>query len=227
MPEIGEQGQERLKETRILLAGLGGLGSVSAFYLAAAGIGKLRIVDKDKVEMANLNRQIIHWTDDIGRAKADSAAEKLRRLNPECDIEAVSREVTEDNIDELAEGCSLIMDGTDNLETRYILNRGSIRLKLPFIFGGVDGFNGMTTTLVPGETPCLECLFPKKPLKKRAPGIIGPVPGIVACIQTIEAIKLILGLDGSLKGRLLYIRTSDMRFKQIEVTRNPECTVCV
>ena len=226
MPEIGKQGQEKLKETRIFLAGLGGLGSVSAFYLVAAGIGALRIADGDRVEMSNLNRQIIHWTDDIGKLKTDSAIEKLRRLNPDCEIEGVPCLVQEDNIHTLIEGCTLIMDGTDNLESRYALNRGALKKKTPFIFGGVDGFSGMVTTLVPGETPCLECLFPKKHFKKKTPGVLGPVPGIVACMQVIEAVKVVLGLGGDLKGRLLYIQTSDMRFRQFQVDRNPDCKVC-
>ena len=226
MPEIGKRGQEKLKEARIFLAGLGGLGSVSAFYLVAAGVGALRIADGDRVEISNLNRQIIHWTDDIGKLKTDSAMEKLRRLNPDCEIECVPRIAQEDNIHELIEGCTLIMDGTDNLDSRYALNRGALEKKIPFIFGGVDGFNGMVTTFVPGETPCLECLFPKKTFKKKMPGVLGPVPGIVACIQVIEAIKLVLGLGGDLKGRLLYLRTSDMRFRQIDVDRNPGCQVC-
>ena len=163
MPEIGPEGQERLRAATVFLGGLGGLGSIIANYLVAAGIGNLRIVDRDRVEESNLNRQILHWTDDIGRWKSHSALRKLRRLNPECNIKAFVEEIREDTVLDLVGNASVIVDGMDNLRSRKVLNRASLRNGIPYVFGGVEGFNGMVTTFVPGETACLECLFPFSP----------------------------------------------------------------
>lgn len=226
MPEIGADGQEKLKKSKVFLAGLGGLGSISAYYLVAAGIGQLRIVDGDRVAMENLNRQILHWTDDTGMAKTASAAEKLSRLNPDCHIDTINTVINEDNVSELVGDCCLIMDGTDNLKTRKVLNRTSVRNKIPMIFGGVEGLNGTVTTFVPGKTGCLECILPFEENEKKTIGVIGPVPGIVASIQVLEAIKLILDLDGLLTSTLLYINTSDMSFTPVAIKQNPDCIVC-
>lgn len=160
IPEIGPEGQERIKNASVFILGLGGLGSISAYYLTAAGIGLLRIVDRDRVELGNLNRQIIHNMDDMEKLKSDSACEKLRRLNPGCHIQALAEEVTEENAEELAGSCSVIIAGTDNMESRRALNRVSVQKEIPFILGGVDGFNGMVSAFVPPETACLECIFP-------------------------------------------------------------------
>ena len=226
IPGIGMEGQIKIKNTSVFLSGLGGLGSISAYYLVAAGIGHLRIVDRDKVELGNLNRQILHWTDDIAKAKTDSAVDKLGRLNPSCRIEAFHEEIGEENIMDLVGDCSIIVDGTDNIQTRKTLNRISIQKGIPFIFGGVEGLNGMATTFLPYETPCFDCLFPGDPSHKEAPGVLGPLPGLVASIQTLEVIKLILGMDGLLKCRLLHIQGSDMTFKMIKMEKNKNCQVC-
>ena len=226
MPEVGLKGQQRLGEASVFLAGLGGLGSLSAFCLVAAGIGHLRVIDRDRVELGNLNRQILHWTDDIGRLKTDSAREKLERLNPGCRLEAVAAELNRDTAAELTKGCHVILDGTDNLETRKVLNRVSLENRTPFVFGGVDGFNGMVSTFVPGQTPCLECLFPESAFHERRPGVLSPLPALVASIQCMEVIKLVLGMEGILKSGLLYIKGSDMTFRHIAVDRNPDCSVC-
>ena len=183
LPEIGEEGQTKLRKARVFLAGVGGLGSVSAYYLAAAGIGRLRLVDKDRVELGNLNRQMLHFSDNIGDAKAYSARDKLRRLNPHCRIEALHEEITWDNGEEMVGNADLIMDGADNVETRRILNRVSLKKRIPFVFGGVDGLTGMATTFIPGKTPCFECLFPDEMPSKGPPGVLGPLPGIIAGIQ--------------------------------------------
>jgi adenylyltransferase/sulfurtransferase len=227
IPEIGQEGQKKIKETSIVLAGLGGLGSISAYYLVASGLGRLRVVDKDEVELSNLNRQIIHWTDDLGRAKTDVAVEKLGRLNPACQIEPLQAEIREDNVFDLIAGCSMIVDGTDNLETRKVLNQASLQNGIPYIFGGVGRLSGMVTTFIPGETACLECLFPFEGFPEEKAGVIGPVPGIVASIQALEAVKLILGMEeGLLTRRLLLVRGEDMTFKEIRAERNPVCEVC-
>jgi adenylyltransferase/sulfurtransferase len=226
LPGVGAEGQARLRDACVFVAGLGGLGSVSALYLTAAGVGRLRIVDHDRVEMSNLNRQLLHWTEDLGRRKSDSALEKLSRLNPEVHIDAFCEKILEENVLDLVEDACIIMDGSDNLETRKVLNRASLKKRIPYIFGGVRGFDGMVTTFVPGATPCLECLFPGPTVPEDPPGIVGPLPGMIASIQALEALKVILGHGGLLAGRLLSIRGSDMSFKELAIARNPSCTAC-
>jgi len=226
LAEIGSQGQIRLKQSRVFIAGIGGLGSVSAYYLAAAGIGSLRIADMDYVEAENLNRQILHGTGDIGKAKTLSALEKLRNLNPYCDVEPIQEIISDENIPGMVEGCDVILDGTDNLKTRKILNRISILEKVPFVYAGVNGFTGMATTFIPGLTPCLECLFSGDAGQKEPTGTIGPVPGIIASIQSLEAIRLILGIGRLLTNTLLVFNGMDMTFRKIEMEKNPDCPVC-
>jgi adenylyltransferase/sulfurtransferase len=226
LPEIGRKGQIRLKEARVLLSGLGGLGSTSAYYLAAAGIGHMRIVDRDKVEVGNLNRQILHNTADIGKPKTESALEKIRLLNPHCQVEAFHLEINQENITDLVENCTVVLDGTDNLKTRKIVNTACFEKGTPFVFGGVEGFNGMVSTFVPGQTPCLDCLFPAPPSQAEPPGVLGPAPGLVASIQVMETIKLILALEGLLKGRLLLVRGLNMSFREIRIDKNPDCRIC-
>ncbi len=226
IPSIDKIGQEKLKSARVFMAGIGGLGSVSAMYLAAAGIGHIKIIDKDRVDISNLNRQIIHWTDDIGKEKTKSGIEKLRRLNPNCNIEAINVELNDTNASEIIDGSSLIIDATDNLETRRILNRVSLDKSIPYIYGGVDGFNGMVTTFIPYETPCFDCIFHKDLKKVGTVGVIGPTPGIVASIQVMEAIKIVVGIKGILKGRLLYFSGIDMQFRELIIEKNPQCPTC-
>ena len=227
LPEIGEEGQLKLRKARVFLAGVGGLGSVSAYYLAAAGIGRLRLVDKDRVELGNLNRQMLHFSDNIGEAKVRSARDKLRRLNPHCRIEAFHEEITRDNGEEMVGNADLIVDGTDNVETRRILNRVSLKKRIPFVFGGVDGLTGMATTFVPGKTPCFECLFPDEMSFKGPPGVLGPLPGIIAGIQALVTIKFLVGLPhGLLESRILYVDGGAMNFRTIQMGKNSHCRVC-
>jgi molybdopterin/thiamine biosynthesis adenylyltransferase len=226
MPGIGMEGQMKIKGARVFIAGLGGLGSISSCYLAAAGVGYMRIIDGDRVDTGNLNRQILHWTGDVGVAKTSSVLAKLSRLNPHCHIDAVEQMIEKDNIMDLLGDCHLIVDATDNLPTRRILNRASLSRGIPMIYGGVDGFNGMVTTFVPGQTPCFECIFGGIQPKERVVGVSGPVPGTIASIQALEALKLIVGAGTPLKGRLLFLSGLDMTFKEIEIERNPECPVC-
>jgi len=226
IPEIGEAGQLKLKNTSVLIAGAGGLGSISAYYLTAAGIGKLRIVDSDSVELSNLNRQIIHSEDDLDRAKTQSAADKLKNLNSNVLLDVYNGEINRNTIHDVTEGIDIIVDATDNIETRKILNQMSQKLKVPYIFGGINGFDGMITTFIPGVTPCLECIFPSKKRTSEKPGVIGPVPGVIASLQCAEVIKLILEEGNLLSGRLLQIRTLTMRTKEIHIKKNPDCTIC-
>lgn len=226
MPAVGEDGQERIKQTKVFIAGLGGLGSISSYYLAAAGIGCLKIADRDNVDVTNLNRQILHWTQDIGSPKTSSAETKLRSLNPHIHIEAIQQEICAENIIDIVGDCSIIVDATDNMETRKALNIASVKMKIPFIYGGVNGFNGMVTTFIPGETPCFHCIFPYETKKGEIIGVIGPVPCVVAALQTMEVLKIILGMKGLLAGRLLYFSCVDMTFREIRIERNPDCEVC-
>jgi len=226
LPEVGEEGQRKIKSAKVFLSGLGGLGSVSAYYMAAAGVGHLRVVDRDRVELGNLNRQILYGCGDIGRPKTDTAMERLHGLNPECSVEAIHEEIREDNASDLIGDCSVIVDGMDNLKARITLNEASLQKGIPLIFGGVEGIDGMVTTFVPGETPCLECLFPGKVSGQKTVGVLGPLPGLVASIQALETLKYLLGMEGLLKCRLLSIRGSDMTIKTIRIERNPHCRVC-
>jgi molybdopterin/thiamine biosynthesis adenylyltransferase len=227
LPRIGEEGQKKLRESRIFLAGLGGLGSVSAYYLVAAGVGRLRAVDKDRVELGNLNRQLLHHTNNIGDAKAESAKRKLKRLNPRCGVETLHDTINDDTADEMVGDAHLIVDGTDNFETRKILNRVSLRKKIPFFLGGVDGHTGMTTTFIPGKTPCFECLFPEGIPHKGPPGVLGPLPGIIGSLQALAVINFLVGIEtGVLTGRMLYVDGATMNFRTIEMGKNDQCRVC-
>lgn len=226
LPEIGLAGQNRLKQATVFIAGMGGLGSVSAYYLAAAGIGSLRIADGDAVESGNLNRQWLHRTGDIGKPKTRSAVEKLREVNPHCRITPIQTIVTNDNVSEMTAGASVILDGTDNLNTRKLLNRAAIRQNIPFIYGGVDGFSGMVGTFIPGKTPCLECLFSSDIVRNEPIGIIGPTPGVIAAIQSMETIKLLLGIGNLLIHQLLLFNGKEMTFRKVAMENNPDCPVC-
>ena len=226
IPAFGEKGQNQLKRANIFIAGLGGLGAVSAYYLAAAGVGRLKIVDKDHVELENLNRQILYGTGDVGRLKTESAFEKLHALNPLCHIDAQKAEIRKDNALELIGDCRIIVDATDNLETRRCLNSVSVARQIPFIYGGIDGFTGMVTTFIPGDTPCLECLFPKITARAKKVGAMGPIPGMIGAIQSLEAIKICLGMKDLLKNTLLCINGMDMGVKKLNLRKDPECHVC-
>lgn len=226
LPSIGKHGQERLRSAKVCVAGIGGLGSASAHYLVAAGVGQVRIVDRDRVELSNLNRQILHWSRDLGKAKTGSAADKLSGLNPHCFVEPVTAEINEENAAAIVSDCSIIIDALDNIETRKILSKISVRTGIPFIYGGIDGFNGMASSFIPGTTPCFECLFSHIDGKKKAGGVIGAAAGIIGSIQALEAIKVILGLGASLAGKLLYFSGMDVSFREIIIERDPDCRIC-
>ena len=228
IPEIGEEGQIRLGKARVMIVGLGGLGSVSSFYLAAAGVGCLRILDHDTVCLDNLNRQLLHSTSDLDRPKVDSAAEKLGRLNPECSVEPMRLQVGEGSGFELAEGCDLILDATDNLAARHVLNRISLARRIPLIYGGINGWNGSASTFVPGETGCLSCLFPSKDVGAPGTGfpVVGPAAGVIGSIQSAEAIRILLGMSPALANRLLNFQGKSMKFRTVHVGKDPACPQC-
>ncbi len=222
---LGEAGQERLKSARVLVAGAGGLGTVISLYLAAAGVGHLRIVDCDVVEPSNLNRQILHWNDDIGRQKTASVEEKLAALNPLICIEPIHGRIAEENIDEMTRGCDLIVDAMDNFPTRYLLNRAAVQGGIPFIHGAVRGFFGQVTTILPGKTPCLRCLFHAPPPQAPCP-ILGATCGVIGSIEATEAIKLITGQGAPLAGRLFIWDGLALSADTVAVARDPACPVC-
>lgn len=225
MKGFGEEGQKRLKNTKVFVAGCGGLGSPISMYLAAAGFGYIVIADMDIVDLSNLNRQILHWDRNLGEDKVRSGYEKLIQMNPEISVTPFNGRIDEHNVYELTEGCDLIMDAMDNFETRYLLNRASLKHGIPFIHASVWGMEGRLTTLVPGRTPCLECIFPKAPPKEVFP-ILGATPGVLGTLQVTEAVKLILGIGETLQNRLLVYDGEYMQFHEIKIGKNPDCPAC-
>ena len=223
--DIGGIGQEKLKKARVFVAGAGGLGSPICLYLAAAGVGYLRVVDQDEVSLSNLNRQILYRTTDIGRKKAETAAENLNNLNPAISVEPLVESITEDTVFDITDGCDLILDALDNFSARYLLNDVSLKRNIPYIYGGVYGLEGALTTIVPSETPCLKCIFPVAPKAAVAP-VLGAAPGIIGCLQAMEAIKYILGIGRLLTNRLLVFDGFSMKFREIKVSPDPKCTCC-
>lgn len=222
---FGEEGQEKLKKARVVIAGTGGLGTPSALYLAAAGVGTIRIIDSDRVELSNLNRQILHWNKDIGRNKIDSAAEKLRGINDAIEIEPVAETIDERSVARLTAGFDVILDGTDNLETRFLLNSAALANGIPFVHGAVYGFEGRVTTVLPGKTPCLGCIYRGTIPQQKSP-VVGVTPGLVGVLQATEAIKYIVGMGQLLANQLLVYNGLRMRFNTLAIKRDPNCRYC-
>ena len=222
---FGLTGQEKLKKARVFIAGAGGLGSSSATYLAAAGVGTLRIVDHDKVELSNLNRQVLHWPEDIGQKKVSSAKGKLKRLNPQVKIEAVEEKITEANVSKLVDGYDLIVDAMDNLPTRYLLNKVAIEKNIPFFHGAVYGFEGRALTVIPGQTACLRCVYRGDIPEEKFP-VIGVTPAVIGCIQATEVIKYLVGIGQLLANRLLVYDGLNMKFTEFKVKKDPNCPHC-
>jgi len=232
MPEVGAEGQKRLNEARVLCIGAGGLGSPATLYLAAAGIGKLGLVDFDDVDLSNLQRQILHGTKDVGRKKLQSARDRLYDVNPNIDIQLHEGRFTSQNAGEIVSGYDVIVDGSDNFPTRYLSNDVCVFAKKPNVYGSVFRFDGQTTVFAPHlGGPCYRCLFPEPPPAGSVPncaqaGVLGVLPGIVGTIQANEAIKLILGVGEPLVGRLLYFDALKMKFREFNLRRDPACPVC-
>ena len=225
IPGIGEKGQEKLKRARVVIAGGGGLGSPASIYLTAAGVGTIRIIDHDRVELSNLNRQVLHWDEDIDRKKVDSAAEKLERLNRGVEIEAVEETITEANISELVAGFDLIVDAMDNLPTRYLLNKAAIENNIPFFHGAVYGLEGRAMTIIPGRTACLGCVY-RGPIPEEKFPVIGVTPAVIGCIQATEVIKYVTGIGKLLANRLLVYDGLNMKFTELVVKKDPNCEYC-
>jgi molybdopterin/thiamine biosynthesis adenylyltransferase/rhodanese-related sulfurtransferase len=232
IPEVGEEGQLRLLQSRMLLIGAGGLGSPAALYLAAAGVGTLGIVDDDAVDATNLQRQIVHSSERLGEPKAESAKRTIEALNPDVDVKVFRERLTSENVDRiLGEGWDVIVDGADNFPTRYLLNDASVWHGLPVVHGSIFRFEGQVTVLKPGEGPCYRCLFPQPPPPELAPscaegGVLGVLPGIIGSIQASEALKLALGIGEPLIGRLLLFDALATSFTEVQLRRDPACPVC-
>jgi adenylyltransferase/sulfurtransferase len=231
LPEVGMEGQQRLKAAKVLCVGTGGLGSPLAFYLAAAGIGTLGLVDFDVVDASNLQRQIIHSTKDIGRKKIDSAQEKLNALNPALNVVKHDTMLTSANALEIFAQYDIVADGTDNFQTRYLVNDACVMLGKPNAYGSIFRFEGQASVFATKEGPCYRCLYPEPPPPGLVPscaegGVLGILPGLVGVIQATEVIKLILGKGEPLIGRLLLVDALSMRFRELKLRKNPECPVC-
>ena len=225
LANIGKKGQEKLKKTRVFIAGTGGLGSPLAIYLTAAGVGKICVVDHDRVELSNLNRQILHWDEDVGKKKAASATEKLKKINHEVKIEAIEETITDTNVFQLIADFDVIVDAMDNLPTRYLLNKAAIEKNIPFFHGAVYGFEGRAMTIIPGKTACLGCVYRRDIPKEKFP-VIGVTPAVIGCIQAAEVIKYIVEIGELLKNRLLIYDGLDMKFTEFKVKKDPQCEYC-
>ena len=231
MPEIGLEGQLKLLDAKVLLLGAGGLGSPTAFYLAAAGVGTLGVVDDDVVDLSNLQRQIIHRNEDIGIPKVDSAERAIKELNPDVKVEKYKTRLDASNIMEIIEGYDVIVDGVDNFPTRYLLNDATVRLRIPVVSASILGFDGQLSVFAPYEGPCYRCLYPTPPPAELAPscganGVLGVLPGVMGLLQAVEVVKLVTEAGEPLIGRLLLYEALSTSFTELKVRRDPNCPIC-
>ncbi|WP_421621420.1 molybdopterin-synthase adenylyltransferase MoeB [Alkalilimnicola ehrlichii] len=231
MPEVGEAGQLRLGESRVVLVGAGGLGSPAALYLAAAGVGTLVLVDHDVVDRSNLQRQILHTDDRVGQPKTESGRQAVAALNPQVRVEAVQARLNSENIEAVLVGADLVIDGSDNFPTRYLVNDACVKLGLPLVYGAVYRFEGQVTVFNVDDGPCYRCLYPEPPPAELAPscaqgGVLGVLPGVIGLLQATEAVKLLLGVGEPLSGRLVHYDALRGQFQQLRMKANPDCPVC-
>src|SRR3989442_6414133 len=231
LPEVGVEGQERIKAAKVLLIGSGGLGSPLALYLTAAGVGTIGMVEFDTVDFSNLQRQIIHFTPDVGKTKLKSAEEKMKAMNPNLKFIPFQTKLTSDNAMDILKDFDVVIDGTDNFPTRYLVNDACVMLKKPNVYGSIFRFDGQASVFHPPRGPCYRCLYPEPPPPGEVPscaegGVLGILPGLIGCIQATEAIKLLLGNGSPLVGRLLLYDALQMTFQEFKVRRNPKCPMC-
>jgi len=226
IPDFGEEAQRKLKDSHVIVIGIGGLGCASATYLTAAGVGRITLIDFDVVELSNLNRQVLYWEEDIGEKKVLVAQRKLSRLNSGTEIIPIFAKITEANVFSLIDGAEVVLDGLDNFATRLLVNAACVRHKIPYIHGGVSRFRGLVTTIIPGKTPCLACIYPEGSQGGGGLGVLGVIPALIANFQALESIKLLIGQSPSLAGKLLRFNGNDMKFRIDEIKRNESCKVC-
>jgi adenylyltransferase/sulfurtransferase len=231
MPEVGVEGQQRIKAAKVLLIGTGGLGSPAALYLAAAGVGTLGLIDFDVVDFSNLQRQIIHSTKSVDKPKVDSARDRLAEINPNVKVVTFNERLTKDNIMRVIKDYDIVLDGTDNFQTRYLVNDACVFTGKPFVYGSIFRFEGQATVFYPGKGPCYRCLFAEPPPPGMVPscaegGVLGILPGVIGVIQATEVVKLILGKGEPLIGRLLLYDALKMGFREVKFRKNPKCPVC-
>ena len=225
-PSFGEKGQEKLRASHVLIAGVGGLGSPVAMYLTTSGIGEITLIDSDTVSLSNLNRQLLHWEEDIGREKVFSARTKLTRMNSGIRVHALSEHLTAVSCASYLSGVTCVVDCLDTMASRYALNRACVEARIPLIHGGVYGMIGQLTTILPGRTPCLECIFPRRETPPETVPVFGPTAGFIASLQALEVIKLIAGVGENLLGRFLYFNGETMECFVTEFHRRGDCPVC-
>lgn len=231
LPEVGGKGQRKLLESKVLVVGAGGLGSPVCLYLAAAGVGTIGLVDSDTVELSNLQRQVLHATSDVGRSKCLSAKETMEAINPDVRVVTHDLRLSSANILDIIRDYDIVVDGSDNFPTRYLVNDACVMSGKPLSHAGILRFEGQVTTIIPGQGPCYRCLYPEPPPPGMVPscqeaGILGATAGVVGTIQAAEVLKLILGIGNPLAGRLLLYNALDMTFREVAVVRQPECPVC-
>jgi len=223
---FGKKGQEKLKQSHVVVAGLGGLGCVASLYLTCSGIGHVTVIDCDRVELSNLNRQVLHYEEDIGVGKPFSVARKLAQLNSSIEVTPVFKKITERNAREIVRGANLVVDAMDNFKARFILNKACVAEGIPFIHGGIHGLFGEITTIIPGQTPCLACIFPEVSYRKGPLPVFGVTPALIAILQVTEAIKLLAGFGSLLTGRMLFFNGETMDFTFCNLAKKPDCNVC-
>jgi len=231
LPEVGEDGQAKLLQAKVLMIGAGGLGSPSAYYLAAAGVGTIGIIDNDVVDISNLQRQILHANDRVGMPKVESAKKTLEALNPDVKVIPYEAKLTSENIMEIIKDYDLVVDGCDNFPTRYLVNDACVLTGTPNVHGSIFQFEGQATVFYPGKGPCYRCLYPEPPPAEMAPscaeaGVLGVLPGLIGVIEALEAVKIILGKGDSLVGRLLHFNTLTMEINTLKLRRDPNCPMC-
>jgi len=231
LKEVGGQGQQKLLDGKVLIIGAGGLGAPVALYLAAAGVGTIGVADADDVDLSNLQRQVIHFTADIGKPKVESAREKIEAINPDVKVITYKEWVTAANISGIISDYDFIIDGTDNFAAKFLINDACVLANKPYSHGGILQFVGQTITVLPGESPCYRCIFPLPPPKDAIPtcsqaGVIGVLPGVIGSIQATEAIKFLLGKGKLLTGRILMYDALNMKFRDVEIKRNSGCPIC-
>jgi len=231
LPEVGGKGQQKMLESKVLVVGAGGLGSPSIYYLAAAGIGTIGIIDSDVVELSNLQRQIIHSTAELGKHKVDSAEKTIKDLNSDVKVIPFKERLSSSNILDIIDGFDVVLDGTDNFPTRYLINDACYFKNIPNVHGSIFRFEGQATIFKPNDGPCYRCLYPEPPPPGAVPscqeaGVLGVLPGIIGVIQAIETIKLILNIGESLVGRLLMYDALSMDFREVKIRKDPKCPLC-